>query len=503
MPIIDIQQRMHQRGRIRIGHKVTAKSGKQRPEKLDRFRFTAKDEAPLEAIAAQYGGNVQPFKEDLSDDRFQVTTETNVIDIVIPPGDAGFSQWLELWSKGGNQRRCDGEWEVNSDGPCICKQENPDEIACDYKTRVSVMLRDVPGLGLWRLDTGSWYAAQELAGVANLCRLATERGQLLPAKMRLEPRSYKRKDKDGKPITLRTFVAVIDIDQTPGQLVEALTAGQPVALEGRGAAALEAGPSFTPVAEPEPVDVPSVAAQVKAVEEPSEKPKRRNAQAPLPGSGRSRIKDSGGAGAGEHGEHAATGDDGGDGSEEPGPSGSSLTVAQRLAMKAEDEGIDDETRHVLVSMLTGGRTESGKDVTEEEASALFELYHTFGQGGLELRLHAERSEWFLDDGNGKALVPAVEGGRLALKVPPRLQLEGASDGGSGTVDSGSAVPDPAALRERAKSLGVNGNKLLGKANRLARERDEGAVQTLDDLESASAGLLAELGDWVEEEAGTS
>lgn len=506
MAILTLQRRLREVGRLRIGDK----GGKNRsPRKLSTFRFTSKDRQVIEAAAERYGGDVAEFDDDLSDDRWQVITKADSLGIVIPPGEAAFSQFFELWSRGGCQRRCDGQTELLSDQPCLCAQETPDpqDWPCKPHTRLSVMLQELPGLGVWRLDSQGYYAATELAGAVDVCAAATARGQMLPARLRLESRSVKRQ-RGGKTTTLRFVVPVLDVDVTVAGLMQAMGAPAPLEIPEGAAGELPSGngsPSFTPVdVDALPEDpTPSVADQVKAVDEPSEKPKRSNAQAPLPGSGRSRIKDSGGA-AGEHpqdGGSAAGGDGDGSGAAvgEGQASGPSLNVAQRLAMKADDEGIDEETRHVLVSMLTNGRTESGKDVTDDEASALFELYHAFGQGGLELRLHAERSEWFLDDGNGKALVPAVKDGRLAFKVPPRLQPEGASDGGSGTVDSGSAVPDPAALRERAKSLGVNGNKLLGKANRLARERDEDAVPTLDDLESASLGLLAELGDWIEEE----
>jgi hypothetical protein len=55
MPILELQSRMYERGRIRIGQKVAAANGKNRPEKLDRFRFTSAAQENLEPIAAASG----------------------------------------------------------------------------------------------------------------------------------------------------------------------------------------------------------------------------------------------------------------------------------------------------------------------------------------------------------------------------------------------------------------------------------------------------------------
>lgn len=51
-PILDLQRRLHEAGRIRIGVQVpTGKQGKTRPAKLTTLRFTGQDRRALERVA--------------------------------------------------------------------------------------------------------------------------------------------------------------------------------------------------------------------------------------------------------------------------------------------------------------------------------------------------------------------------------------------------------------------------------------------------------------------
>ena len=47
------------------------------------------------------------------------------------------------------------------------------------------MIRDLPGLALWRLDTQGWYAARELAGAVEILTMAAGRGLMIPARLLL------------------------------------------------------------------------------------------------------------------------------------------------------------------------------------------------------------------------------------------------------------------------------------------------------------------------------
>ena len=206
-PIIDLQRRMVEVGRIRMGHQVAAGRGK-RPAKLENWRLTSRDSSRLDAAAELYGGSVSPWEDRPGE--FELFTTTAELPILLLPGQT-LSQWYELWSAGGCARRCDGDRDVISEGPCICDQETGDR-ACKPTTRLSVMLPDVPGLGCWRLESHGYYAAVELAGTAAMLEQATARGQLLPARLRIDQRA---KVEGGK--TTRYAVPVIDIDVTMRQ----------------------------------------------------------------------------------------------------------------------------------------------------------------------------------------------------------------------------------------------------------------------------------------------
>jgi hypothetical protein len=210
MPIIDLQRRLVEVGRLRMGKK----GDRGQPQKLDTWRLTSRDKTRLEAAATLYGGTVQPWAE--RDGEYEVVTATAELPILLLPGQT-LSLWYETWSAGGCQRRCDGEREILTDAPCVCDTESGDR-TCKPTTRLSVMLPDVPGLGCWRTESHGYYAAVELSATAAMLERATALGQLLPARLRIDQR---RKVEGGK--TTRYAVPVIDIDTTPRH---ALSVGQ-------------------------------------------------------------------------------------------------------------------------------------------------------------------------------------------------------------------------------------------------------------------------------------
>lgn len=275
MPIIDLQRGVTESGRIRIGQLVASQNGS-RPAKLDTFRLTSADRRRIDQIAALYGGTVSEWAAPAGK-QWQVVTTTAELDVVVPPHELAFSQWYELWSAGGCQRRCDGANDSISEGPCRC---DPEARQCDIHTRLSVMLRDLPGLGVWRIDTQGWYAARELRGAVEILAIAAGHGALLPARLRLDQRSVKRPDPKhpGKSLTLRFAVPVLDIEVSPAQLL-AGGGAQPISLE---AAAL---PAFTPVPALPMHDGPSIAEQSAP---PPERAPRANGATEIPASGRTR-----------------------------------------------------------------------------------------------------------------------------------------------------------------------------------------------------------------------
>lgn len=275
MRILDLQRRLREVGRIRIGEQVATSGGRSRPAKLEVFRLTSRDQAVIVAASEHFGGTAEPWDDAPDGKQWQVKTTATEMVVVVPPGDMSFSQAYEQWTAGGCNVRCDGRWDHQGDKACHC---DPEQRACAIHTRLSVMLPDLPGLGVWRLDTSGYYAAVELGGVVDLAAGFAERGQMLPARLRLEQRSVKRVKPDGKPETRRFAVPVLDLDVHP----LALAGGTPMAI----ASGAHQAASFTPV--PSDLAIPptaSVADQVKGLASGEEKPKRRNAAAPIPATG--------------------------------------------------------------------------------------------------------------------------------------------------------------------------------------------------------------------------
>lgn len=260
MAILDLQRRGQQIGRLRIGKQIPAsKPGKMRPVALDTFRFTTGSRHTADAVADLYGGEVVPWGT-----QWEVITGRNAIEVVIPPRDQIISQWYEMWTGGGCKRRCDSQREQISGGPCLCPHaEDPtdrDEVeaaarerdrlakmnpprACQRKTRISVMIPDLPGLGVFRLDTSSFYAAGEVLDAAELMQAARDRSVYLPAMVRIDKRETV---KDGRTktypvpvlevmVTFRQIVTgelsaagiAAQLPPPPGEQPRAITSGTP------------------------------------------------------------------------------------------------------------------------------------------------------------------------------------------------------------------------------------------------------------------------------------
>jgi hypothetical protein len=249
-PIIEIQRRMVEAGRIRAGEK----GDKGEPRKLTNWRLTSKDRVRLDEAARLWGGEVREWAERPGE--FELYTTTASLPIMLLPGHLP-STWYELWSKGGCQRRCDGVHEIMSDSACLCGEERE----CKPYTRLSVLLPDLPGIGSWLLSSTGWNAAAELAGAADLLQRGSAQGVLIPADLRLEQRTSVQGGQ-----TRKFAVPVIDIRTTFRELL-----GAPAEK-----AALPAG--YTPIAAGTGNGV-SLEEGLKAAE--TQEPKRTARSAPL------------------------------------------------------------------------------------------------------------------------------------------------------------------------------------------------------------------------------
>jgi hypothetical protein len=219
MPILDLQRRLAEVGRIRLGHVVESRSGKKYPEALEAFRLTSRDRDRIAEAAKLYGGTMTKWDQS-GIPQWEVYTEADRFPVFVPPSAMAFSQNYELWAGGGCKRRCDGTTEFIGEQPCLC---DPANRQCEPHTRLSVIMKDLKGLGVWRLDTTGWYAALEIKGQVETLEFFAGMGKPLPAILRLDRRQIKR---EGEPVK-KFVVPVLDVDITPGELLMGTVAVEP------------------------------------------------------------------------------------------------------------------------------------------------------------------------------------------------------------------------------------------------------------------------------------
>lgn len=229
MPILTLQQRVKEVGRIRIGQK----GPKGQPQKLTVFRFTSFDKRAIEKIAALYGGDVRPCTDKDLEGQHEVITGVSEIPFIVSPIPP--SQFMELWSGGGCTKRCDGQTELLSGKPCNC---TPGEEECKPTTRLSLVLPDVPGIGVWRIETHGWNAATELIPTFEFLQKISGPGRPASGLLAIEERKGRV---DGK--TTRFMVPVIRTEFTPRQLLEASNQNALPPTHVEATPAFEYGPS--------------------------------------------------------------------------------------------------------------------------------------------------------------------------------------------------------------------------------------------------------------------
>jgi hypothetical protein len=245
MRLLDLQQRHQEIGRIRCGISEgtgrTGRNGKEirRPVKLGTFVLSSPNQRVIHAAAGLYGGDVEVWER-----QWRVITPVSELSCSVPGGDAALNQAWEMWNAGLCVRRCDGATEQLRQAPCLCPADHLVRSdlagrgeACKVKSRINLILPDLPGLGVWRLETGSWNAAVETASIAELLGRARDTGTVVPAVLRLERRESKRlvdigqkpsRDGKGERVQAREFyVPVLDPLPTLREMTE--LAGRPLA----------------------------------------------------------------------------------------------------------------------------------------------------------------------------------------------------------------------------------------------------------------------------------
>lgn len=240
--ILEKQQRLRQLGEIRIGHTVklegTDRRGQQktRPAKLNKFRFTSPSKPLLEKVASLYGGTVKAWQpQNGGPAEWELFSDASSLPVLVPPQST--SQWFELYQGPKCVRRCDGVTEFKSDRKCVCDPRGVldwfDARECAVTTRLNVMLRDVPAIGLWLLTSHGKNAAVELPPLAQF--LAATEGYVAGSLGIEERVTYPLEGPAN-----RFMVPILEVDETP---VALLPGGSgPQSLAGSGRRALESGP---------------------------------------------------------------------------------------------------------------------------------------------------------------------------------------------------------------------------------------------------------------------
>lgn len=245
--ILTLQRQARELGRLRTGYTDTTGT-KSRPVRSDTWIITSHSEDYIRAAAEGFGGEAEKWQPlGTGAAQWRVITEQTAIDAIMPPGDP-LSQTNEMWSGGGCQRRCDGVTEQLSDSPCLCIaqhgetwHEKPKGTVCAATTRLNVILPDLPDVGIYRVETHSFYAANEIAATVDLIRHATDGAVAVPIRLRIEQR---QRVANGQ--TKKFPVVVIEIrgataGQILGGVVPGITAREQATLTaGRAAREIEA-----------------------------------------------------------------------------------------------------------------------------------------------------------------------------------------------------------------------------------------------------------------------
>lgn len=202
--ILTLQRQVRELGRLRAGLTVPSgkPGGRDRPTSSRSWILTSSNREYLDAAAQLWGGQVEEWQPQGNGPKaWRVITDTPAIDAILPPGDP-LSQHLEMWSRGGCQRRCDGEQELLSGSPCLCRAQFGDDFheqekgtVCDIHTRLNVFLPDLPDIGVWRAESKGFWAANHIAGYIDMIKGTVGPQVLVPVRLRIEPRT---KVKDGK-----------------------------------------------------------------------------------------------------------------------------------------------------------------------------------------------------------------------------------------------------------------------------------------------------------------
>lgn len=239
--LINIQRRAAEHGRLRTGY-----TQGNRPVRSATWVITSHSEEHVRTAAQLWGGEPEQWTPRNSTIvQWRVITKAASIEALITPGDP-LNQYNEMWSAGGCQRRCDGATETLTRQPCLCAAQfgedwhtQPKGRVCSTTSRLNVMLPDLSGMGMWRAETHSFYAASEWGGMVDMVLAGTDGKGFVPVTLRIEPRQVVREGKTKNfPVVVVELRGVTPRQALAGPLPTAVALDP--AASSRAIAALEA-----------------------------------------------------------------------------------------------------------------------------------------------------------------------------------------------------------------------------------------------------------------------
>lgn len=184
------------------------------PARAETLVFSSDDHDRLELMATRLGGTVTPSPDPEVEARWRLMSNATQIEVVLPSdGERGWDAWFEHWGESGCLRRCDGKTCLFSIDPhsgerqdnikCLCAALDLEgEDACKPTSRLNVVipsLLDIPGVGVWQMQSRGRATYAEIEGTLSLLR---QLGGIAGVPLVLRIIIRQRRDRGG---ALRTF----------------------------------------------------------------------------------------------------------------------------------------------------------------------------------------------------------------------------------------------------------------------------------------------------------
>ena len=206
VPLDEIDGRIPRVGKISAGYtdaKTTNGKTVTFPVKSRTLVFRGSDRKQLEAVAAIVGGDVSASPNPRAEGVWRLVSRAAALDVAIADELRDRPGLYEFWGKHGKLRDCDGRscrflvdvqsGERQENVPCFCTAHGlrtEDSDACRITTRLNVIIpafADIPGMGVWQLESRGRTTFRDLKGLFRLCRAMGLPGVFgLPVTLRVE-----------------------------------------------------------------------------------------------------------------------------------------------------------------------------------------------------------------------------------------------------------------------------------------------------------------------------